>query len=124
MKYCQGPKCHEYKTKDRIRGSKGDKHYETRKRSEFYYLGGNACSMTCERDWFNTFGALALRHFGMIHEPKRVDCDSAWYKDYTWGRNGNHQHYIHNDLLGRRISITAQQYENCNDNNIKDLVRP
>ena len=31
MKYCQGPSCHEYKTKDRIRGSKGDKHYETRK---------------------------------------------------------------------------------------------
>jgi len=33
MKYCQGPKCHEYRTKDRIRGPKGDKHYETRKRS-------------------------------------------------------------------------------------------
>jgi len=26
MKYCQGPKCHEHKTKDRIRGPKGDKH--------------------------------------------------------------------------------------------------
>ena len=38
MKYCQGPKCHEHRTKDRIRGPKGDKHYETRKRSEFYYL--------------------------------------------------------------------------------------
>ena len=65
MKYCQGPKCHEYKTKDRIRGSKGDKHYETRKRSSFYYLGGNACSMMCERDWFNKFGDMALEHFGM-----------------------------------------------------------
>ena len=41
MKYCQGPKCHEYHTKDRIRGSKGDKHYETRKRSSFYYMNGN-----------------------------------------------------------------------------------
>ena len=56
MKYCQGPKCHEYKTKDRIRGSKGDKHYETRKRSSFHYLGGNACSMTCQDDWFKKFG--------------------------------------------------------------------
>ena len=35
MKYCQGPKCHEYKTKDRIRGHKGDKHYETRKNGYF-----------------------------------------------------------------------------------------
>ncbi len=31
MRYCQGTMCHEYKTKDRIRGQKGDKHYETRK---------------------------------------------------------------------------------------------
>ena len=72
MKYCQGPKCHEYKTKDRIRGSKGDKHYETRKKSTMYYLGGNACSTICERDWFVKFGEMALSHFGRIHEPKRT----------------------------------------------------
>ena len=109
-KYCQGPKCHEYHTKDRIRGPKGDKHYETRMRSQFYYLGGNACSMICERDWFNQFGALAFRHFGMIHEPKRVGCDSAWYKDYKWQSNGNHIHYFINDLLGERRPITRAQY--------------
>ena len=114
MKYCQGPKCHTYHKKDRIRGSKGDKHYETRKRSSFYYLGGNACSMQCERDWFNTFGALALRHFGMIHEPKRLDCDNAWYKDYRWRSGGNHDHYIINDLLGERRPITEQQYQDNN----------
>ena len=37
MKYCQGPICHAHKTKDRIRGPKGDKHYETRRRSHLYY---------------------------------------------------------------------------------------
>jgi hypothetical protein len=123
MKYCQGPKCHEYKTKDRIRGPKGDKHYETRKRSHMNY-NGNFCSLMCQDDWFNKFGKLAVDHFGRIHEPKRVGCDSAWYKDYTWGRNDNHQHYIANDLLGRRITITQQQYNNCTTDNIKDLVRP
>ena len=87
MKYCQGPKCHEYKTKDRIRGCKGDKHYETRKRSAMYYLGGNACSMTCERDWFNKFGDMALDHFGRIHEPKRQDASGAWYKDHRYNYN-------------------------------------
>jgi len=116
MKYCQGPLCHTHKTKDRIRGSKGDKHYETRKRSSFYYLGGNACSMMCERDWYNQFGALALRHFGMIHEPKRTGCDSAWYKsyDYRGYRNEPNRHYIVNDLLGERRSITEQQYNDDN----------
>jgi hypothetical protein len=118
MKYCQGPECHEHRTKDRIRGPKGDKHYETRKRSEFYYLKGNACSMTCQNDWFNKFGNLALDHFGRIHEPKRIAADSAWYKDYTWRSGGNHQHYFINDLLGERQPITQQQYDD------KDLVRP
>ena len=120
MKYCQGPICHTYRTKDRIRGSKGDKHYETRRRSSFYYLNGNACSMICQNDWFAKFGNLAVDHFGRIHEPKRTGCDSAWYKDYKYnynnGSNSNYDHYIVNDLLGRRIPITEQQYNNCNDN--------
>ena len=115
LKYCQGPLCHTYKTKDRIRGSKGDKHYETRKRSQFYYLGGNACSMTCERDWFNQFGALALRHFGMIHEPKRTDASGAWYKHRDWRGYQDSIYYIINDLLGERRPITEQQY---NDENL------
>ena len=114
MKYCQGPKCHEYKTKDRIRGSKGDKHYETRKRTSFYYLGGNACSMICERDWYNTFGALALRHFGMIHEPKRQDANGAWYKYRDWRGYNNNTYYFVNDLLGERKAITEQQYNDEN----------
>ena len=123
MKYCQGPKCHTYHTKDRIRGSKGDKHYETRKRSSFYYLQGNACSMICQNDWFNKFGNMALDHFGRIHEPKRTGCDSAWYKHRNWRGYDNTDYYIVNDLLGQRIPITAQQYENCNTNNIKELIK-
>ena len=122
MKYCQGPKCHEYKTKDRIRGSKGDKHYETRKSStsssRLNYLGGNACSMTCERDWFNKFGNMALDHFGRIHEPKRIAADSAWYKSYKYnynnGNDSNYDHYFVNDLLGERRPITQQQYDDQN----------
>ena len=128
MKYCQGPECHTFKTKDRIRGPKGDKHYETRKRSSFYYGKSNFCSLNCQNDWFNLNGDRAVNHFGRIHEAKRVDCDSAWYKDckynYNNGSNSNYDHYIANDLLGRRIPITEQQYNNCNTNNIKDLVRP
>ena len=119
MKYCQGPKCHEHRTKDRIRGPKGDKHYETRKRSSFYYLDGNCCSMQCMYDWFNKFGKLALDHFGRIHEPKRTGCDSAWYKDYKYNydhvnNRSNNTHYFVNDLLGERRLITEQQYQDEN----------
>ena len=118
FKYCQGPKCHEHHTKDRIRGTKGDKHYETRKKSRFYYLGGNACDMRCQNDWFYKFGEMAVNHFGRIHEPKRTDASGAWYKDYKYnhsnGRDTNYDHYFVNDLLGERRPITQQQYDDTN----------
>ena len=123
LKLCQGPSCHTYRTKDRIRGSKGDKHYETRKRSSFYYMNGNCCSSICERDWFNKFGDMALDRFGRLHEPKRQDASSAWRKDYKWRTTettgqSRYDHYFVNDLLGERVAITEQQYDN------KDLTQP
>ena len=123
LKLCQGTKCHTYTTKDRIRGSKGDKHYETRRRSSFYYGNDNFCSLNCQNDWFRTFGDRAVDHFGRLREPKRVDCDNAWYKDYTWRGMNNHQHYIKNDLLGQKILITEQQYDNTTTENINQLVK-
>ena len=123
LKLCQGTKCHTYHTKDRIRGSKGDKHYETRRRSSFYYGNDNFCSLNCQNDWFATNGDRAIDHFGRLREPKRVDCDNAWYKDYTWRGMNNHQHYIKNDLLGQKILITEQQYDNTTTENINQLVR-
>ena len=109
MKYCQGTKCHEYRTKDRIRGSKGDKHYETRRNSRGFY-NDEFCSNMCRDDWYNEFGKRAIDHFGRVHEPKRTNASGAWYKDYTWRGGGNHDHYIINDLLGERRPITAAQY--------------
>ena len=113
MKYCQGPTCHEHRTKDSIRGPKGDKHYETRKRSSFYYLGGNACDMRCQSDWFELHGQRAVDHFGRIHEPKRTDASGAWYKDYDWRANGDLYYFV-NDLLGERRPITQAQYDDDN----------
>ena len=123
LKLCQGTKCHTYNTKDRIRGSKGDKHYETRKNGYFY--NDEFCSNRCRDDWFNTFGKRAVDHFGRLREPKRVDCNNAWYKDYNYRGycNEPNVHYIQNDLLGQKISITEQQYDNTTTENINQLVR-
>ena len=114
MRYCQGPKCHTYTTKDRIRGSKGDKHYETRKRSSFYYGNDNFCSLNCQNDWFNKFGDMAVDHFGRIHEPKRTSASGAWYKHRDWRGYDNNDYYIINDLLGERQPITQAQYQDEN----------
>ena len=85
MKYCQGPKCHQYDTKDRKRGPKGNKTNQTRRRSQFYYLGNNACSMQCERDWFDTYGERALDYFGRTTQPIILTEDNAWRQ--VWNRH-------------------------------------
>ena len=115
MKYCQGNKCHEYRTKDRIRGTKGSKSYQTRRRSDFNYAD-NFCSRNCMEDWLRQNIEQALNHFGRITEPKKVLCDEAWYKEYDWRTGTNH--FFVNDLLGQRIPITSQQY------NDKNLIKP
>ena len=114
MKYCQGPKCHTHKTKDRIRGSKGDKHYETRKRSSFYYGNDNFCDQRCMYEWFTMHGQRAIDHFGRLHEPKRTNCDQAWYKFRDWRGGSNNTYYLANDLLGERRPITQEQYRDDN----------
>jgi len=120
MRYCQGNLCHEYKTKDRIRGTKGSKSYQTRRRSSFYYGKNNFCSLNCQNDWFALNGDRAIDHFGRTTEPKKVLCDQAWYKDcryvnYT-NDHANYNHFFINDLLGQRIPISKEQYDDENFN--------
>ncbi len=113
MKYCQGPDCHTYETQDRIRGPKGSKHYETRRRSNFYYMGGNVCSMQCQADWFRKFGARALDYFGRITEPKRLTPENAWYKDfdYDWQTRTDSNWRMINRLTKEIRPITQEQHE-------------
>ena len=122
MKYCQGTKCHEYRTKDRIRGIKGSKYYATRRRSNFYY-SDSFCSLNCCNDWLKENLERALNHFGRTTEPKKVMCDQAWYKDYNWGSGDTTRHYLINDLLGERIPITEQQYNNSDINNPNQIQK-
>ena len=65
-------------------------------------------------DWLNHNIEHALDHFGRTTEPKKVLCDQAWYKEYSWRGVGDSRsiHYLVNDLLGQRIPITEQMYDN------------
>jgi len=119
LKYCQGSKCHTYNTKDRIKGVKGSKYYGTRRRSSFYYGKNNFCSQQCQNDWLEQHIEQALNHFGRVTETKKVLCDQAWYKDYKYNydhiiNRSNNTHFFVNDLLGQRIRITEQQYDDHN----------
>jgi len=113
LKLCQGTKCHTYTTKDRIRGSKGDKHYETRRRSSFYYGNNNFCSMNCQSDWFNDFGDRAINHFGRLEEAKHLTEDNAWTKDYDYNYSDDNPRSNWrsvNTITKERRPLTEEQY--------------
>ena len=111
LKYCQGPRCHTYDTKDRKKGPKDNKRNETRRRSHFYYLNGNACSMQCQGDWFDVYGTRALQHFGYLTQPRVLTADNAWSVRRDWN---NDNRYAYNYLTEERRPITEQQYEDNN----------
>ena len=111
LKYCQGPLCHTHDTKDRKRGPKDNKRNETRRRSSFYYLGGNACDMRCQAEWFEVYGNRALNHFGRITEAKVLTKDNAWSIRRDWN---NDNRYAYNYLTEERRPLTQHQYDNEN----------
>ena len=112
LKLCQGTKCHTYHTQDRLKGTKGNKTYQTRRRSSFYYGNGNFCSLNCQNDWFNDFGDRAIDHFGRLEEPKHLTEDNAWVKDYDWRGNADesHRHFFYNKITKEQRPITEEQY--------------
>ena len=111
MKFCQGNKCHQYKTKDRIKGTKGSKTYQTRRRSSFYYGNDNFCSLNCQNDWFNEYGDLAIDHFGRLTTAKHLTEENAWYKDYDWSVDDRQSRYIYrNGITKEQRPLTEEQY--------------
>ena len=90
LKYCQSHKCHTYDTKDRKRGSKGNRVNQTRRRSNLYYGGGNFCSLNCYNDWADQFMGRAIDSIsGRLHEPMTMSEENAWRKKTKYHCNTN-----------------------------------
>ena len=121
LKYCQGPKCHTYDTKDRKKGPKDNKRNETRRRSHMYYGKGNFCSLTCYNDWAEVFSDRAIDHFGRVTQPRVLTADNAWRNRRDWRSEGNDRFYAYNYLTEERRSITEQQYND--DTNLDEQGR-
>ena len=116
LKLCQGSKCHTYHTKDRLKGTKGNKTFQTRRRSNLYYGSGNFCSMNCYNDWAETFIDRAIDHFGRLTEPKHLTEENAWIKDYDWRNttDDEHRYYFLNTITKERRPLTREQYSDNN----------
>tara|TARA_R100000734_G_C3199260_1_gene18782 strand:+ start:103 stop:438 length:336 start_codon:yes stop_codon:yes gene_type:complete len=105
LKFCQSHKCHTYDTKDRKRGSKGNRTNQTRRRSSFYYGGGNFCSLNCFNDWSEQFMDKAIDQIsGRINEPIVLTEENAWrtiYNSRHW-RNNDEPEYIEFNMITRQ----------------------
>ena len=117
LKLCQGPDCHTYHTQDRLKGQKGNKTYQTRRRSSFYYGNSNFCDQRCLYDWVNKYIEQGLNHFGRTTEAKHLTEENAWDKRYryNWEReNGEAEHYYLNKVTQEQRPLTEQQYNDDN----------
>mgnify|MGYP003648735510 CR=1 FL=1 len=96
-KWCHGPKCHESRTQDRVRGSKGSKVLRTRKvkltewnKNSFYKY---FCSNGCYNDFANAnierIVALAPRNEPLetpINDPKKNS--EGYYNSWVITKRG------------------------------------
>jgi len=114
LKYCQGPKCHTYTTQDRLKGIKGSKTFQTRRRSSFYYGNDNFCSLNCQNDWFDKHGDQAINHFGRTTEVKHLTEENAWVKDYDYNYrddNPKSNYRSVNKITKEQRPLTESQYD-------------
>ena len=110
LKYCQGPECHTYHTNDRIKGTKGNKTNQTRRRSSLNY--GEFCDTRCEHAWLSKYATRAVDHFGRLNEVKHLTEENAWVKDYDWrsSADDSHRHYFVNKITKEQRPLTEAQY--------------
>ena len=114
LKFCQGPRCHQHETKDRLKGPKGNKTYQTRRRTSMYYGKGNFCSMWCYNEWAEIFIDRAVDYFGRLTEPKHLTEDNAWHKSYDWNSNDDQVYVYRNTITKEQRPLTEAQYNDDN----------
>ena len=111
-KWCQNPKCPEKRNANQIRGSKGNKYYQSNPANG--YGSGNFCTLGCYDQWSNVYMDRAIDSMGVrITEPVKVSMENAWKVDsvysYNPERDSSYLYFLVNRLQNIRHPITQQQ---------------
>ena len=114
LKFCQGPDCHTYMTKDRLKGNGENKTFQTRRRSRLVF--DEFCGTRCYNDWFRKYGTRAVDHFGRTTEPKHLTEQNAWQKDYDydWRTRTESNWRSVNSITKEERPLTEQQFNDSN----------
>ena len=111
--WCQNPKCPEKKNSNQIRGSKGNKYYQSNRANG--YGSGNFCTQGCADSWCSIYMDRAIDSLGIrITEPVKVGMENAWYVEYNsnWSTSReqwNRFYLLVNKLFNVRHPITRLQ---------------
>ena len=111
--WCQNPKCPEKKNSNQIRGSKGNKYYQSNRANG--YGSGNFCTQGCADSWCSIYMDRAIDSIGVrITEPVKVGMENAWYVEYNsnWSTSReqwNRFYLLVNKLFNVRHPITRLQ---------------
>ena len=114
--WCQNIKCVQRKTNAQIRGSKGNKYYQSFKAQDYL---GYWCSHTCRKEWYDLNKEVCIQAVGIIGK-KTIPLNAAWFVEYSYGsyrwndetnQGGyvNQGWYLMNKLQGIKQSITKEQ---------------
>ena len=124
--WCQNPKCPEKKNSNQIRGSKGDKYYQSNKANG--YGNGNFCTLGCYDEWSNIYLDRAIDSIGVrITEPVKVNMENVWYVEYdsNWNtarQQWNRFYLLVNNLFNVRHPITRLQATGNNNNDYSPTI--
>ena len=106
--WCQNKSCPSKKNQNQIRGSKGNKYYQSNKASRYYKYW---CSMGCRETWFQQNADTCMNAVGFI-DKQVLPLDDAWFvqSDYNWNSEDcNYLYYIINKNRGIKQQITREQ---------------
>jgi len=111
--WCQNKECCYKRNQNQMRGSKGNKYYQSNKASGYYY--DMFCSQGCFHNWFGTNKETLLNTIGTIGK-QTIGVDDAWEfkSEYNTVGEGN-SYFLVNRLQGVYQVITREQAQTPED---------
>ena len=109
--WCQNKNCPQKKNPNQIRGSKGNKYYQSNKASTYYY--GMFCSQGCFHNYFKT-NIPAIKNAVPEIGKQTIGVDDAWEFKSEYNNGGN-IYFLVNRLQGVHHVITREQAQTPED---------
>jgi len=107
--WCQNKECCHRKNQNQIRGTKGNKVYQSNKASSYYY------DMFCSRSCFEAYikdNILVIQNAIPQIDKQTVGVEDSWEfrADYNYnGGDTNYTYFLTNKLMGTKHIITKAQ---------------